>query len=194
MPMMIMVVRLRANRRLRLLHHHGAMRSIAGLHREWNPYSESARAQARRWPVPGRSKACEDECADVARRTAASACLRICDLSDRLQHGTIGGAYAPPNVQTGMPSFLALSARLAEMPEPGKTMTPIGSTSRIWSLRLKGAALAWRAQSGLNTTCGTLRWSARRAAMRSAPLGDPPCSSTISGCLARTLSSLSQIA
>jgi len=29
---------------------------------------------------------------------------------------------------------------LAEMPEPGKTMTPIGSTARIWSLRLKGAA------------------------------------------------------
>ena len=28
------------------------------------------------------------------------------------------------------------------MPEPGKTMTPIGSTSSIWSLRLNGAALA----------------------------------------------------
>ena len=39
------------------------------------------------------------------------------------------------------------------MPEPGKTMTPIGRTSRIWSLRLKGAALAWRVQSGLNGIC-----------------------------------------
>jgi len=53
-----------------------------------------------------------------------------------------GNTHAPPNFQTGMPSFLALSARLAEMPEPGKTMTPIGNTSMIWSLRLNGAALA----------------------------------------------------
>jgi len=53
-----------------------------------------------------------------------------------------GGAHVPPNFQTGMPSFLALSARFAEMPEPGNTMTPIGSKSRIWSLRLKGAAFA----------------------------------------------------
>ena len=51
-----------------------------------------------------------------------------------------GGAHAPPNFQTGMPSFLALSARFAEMPEPGNTMTPIGRTSSIWSLRLNGAA------------------------------------------------------
>ena len=35
------------------------------------------------------------------------------------------------------------------MPEPGKTMTPMGRTSSIWSLRLKGAALRWRFQSGL---------------------------------------------
>ena len=51
-------------------------------------------------------------------------------------------AHASPNFHTGMPSFLALSARFAEMPEPGNTMTPIGRTSRIWSLRLNGAALA----------------------------------------------------
>lgn len=89
--------------------------------------------------------------------------------------------------------LLALSARLAEMPEPGKAMSPIGRTASIWSLRLKGAALAWRVQSGLNAICGTLRWSAQRAAMRSAPFGDPPCSSTMSGCWAWTLSSLSQI-
>ena len=52
-------------------------------------------------------------------------------LADVLQCDGNGGAYAPPNVQTGMPSFFALSARFAEIPEPGKTMTPIGSTSRI---------------------------------------------------------------
>ena len=56
----------------------------------------------------------------------------------------IGGAQAPPssNFQTGMPSFLALSARFAEIPEPGNTMTPIGRISSILSLRLNGAALA----------------------------------------------------
>jgi len=35
------------------------------------------------------------------------------------------------------------------MPVPGKCMTPIGSTSSIASLRLKGAALACFVQSGL---------------------------------------------
>ncbi len=39
------------------------------------------------------------------------------------------------------------------MPVPGKMMTPIGMTANIWSLRLKGAALACRVQSGLNGTC-----------------------------------------
>ena len=43
-----------------------------------------------------------------------------------------------------MPSILALSARLSSMPVPGKSMTPIGSTSSMASLRL-------------NATCGTLR-------------------------------------
>jgi hypothetical protein len=33
--------------------------------------------------------------------------------------------------QTGIASFLALSARLAEIPEPGKTMRPIGIASSI---------------------------------------------------------------
>jgi hypothetical protein len=44
-----------------------------------------------------------------------------------------GGAYAPPlpNFQTGMPSFRALSAMFSWMPVPGKTRTPIGSTSSI---------------------------------------------------------------
>lgn len=45
------------------------------------------------------------------------------------------GAYAPPpfgrKSNSGMPSFLALSARLSWMPVPGKTMTPIGRTSSI---------------------------------------------------------------
>ena len=57
------------------------------------------------------------------------------------------------------------------MPEPGNTINPIGRTSRIRSLRLNGAALACRFQSGLKTTCVTLRLSAQQAAMRSAPLG-----------------------
>jgi hypothetical protein len=54
------------------------------------------------------------------------------------------GGYAPPlpNFQTGIASFLALSARLSWMPVPGNTMTPIGSTSSIAWFRLNGAALA----------------------------------------------------
>src|SRR5262245_63660634 len=68
-----------------------------------------------------------------------------------------GNAHAPPQFQTGMPIFFALSARFAEMPEPGNTITPIGRTSRIRSLRLNGAALACRCQSGLKTICVTLR-------------------------------------
>ena len=69
-------------------------------------------------------------------------------------------------------------------PEPEKTRTPTGSTSSIASLRLKGAALACLVQSGANPTCGTLRWSAQREAINSAPFGVPPCNSTMSGCLA----------
>ena len=68
-----------------------------------------------------------------------------------------GDAHAPPNRQTGMPSFLALSARLPWMPVPGKTMTPIGSTSSIWSLRLNGAARPCFVQSGAKPICGTPR-------------------------------------
>jgi hypothetical protein len=79
------------------------------------------------------------------------------------------GAYAPlSNFQTGMPSFLALSARFAEMPEPGNTMTPIGTTASIWSLRRNGAALAWRVQSGLKAIWVTLRALARSGALRAA--------------------------
>lgn len=48
----------------------------------------------------------------------------------------------PSNRQTGMPSTRALSARFPVMPEPGKTMAPIGNVCRSASLRLKGAALA----------------------------------------------------
>jgi hypothetical protein len=62
-----------------------------------------------------------------------------------------------PNFQTGMPSLRALSARVSWMPVPGATSTPIGNTSSMASFRLNGAALAWRAQSGLKAICGTLR-------------------------------------
>jgi hypothetical protein len=34
----------------------------------------------------------------------------------------MGGALAPPNFQTGMPGFFALSAKLSWMPVPGKAM------------------------------------------------------------------------
>ena len=51
------------------------------------------------------------------------------------------------------------------MPEPGNTMTPIGITASIWSLRRNGAALAWRIQSGLKAICVTLRALAQAAAM-----------------------------
>ena len=54
------------------------------------------------------------------------------------------GAYAPPALRksrSGMPSVLALSARLSVMPDPGKTMRPMGRTSSSWSLRLNGADL-----------------------------------------------------
>ena len=68
-----------------------------------------------------------------------------------------------------MPSFLALSARLSVMPVPGNTMTACGTSARRRSLRLKGAALPSRSQSGLNAICVTLRLSAQQAAMRSAP-------------------------
>src|SRR5262249_56712181 len=81
------------------------------------------------------------------------------------------GAHAPPsNFQTGMPSFLALSARFAEMPEPGNAMTPIGITASIWSLRRNGAALAWRGPSRLEAGLGGLRGVAPRAAGRPAAL------------------------
>ena len=61
-----------------------------------------------------------------------------------------GAHAAGPNRFTGMPIALALSAKFSLMPLPGKTMTPIGKVSSSLSLRLNGAALAWRAQSGLN--------------------------------------------
>src|ERR1700733_10831772 len=59
-----------------------------------------------------------------------------------------------------MPSLLALSVRLAEIPEPGKAMRPIGRTESIWSLRRNGAALAWRVPSGLKAVFGTFRAAA----------------------------------
>src|SRR5260221_13425535 len=89
------------------------------------------------------------------------------------------GAHAPPsNFQTGMPSFLALSARFAEMPEPGNTMTPIGITASIWSLRRNGAALAWRAYACFKEPCASLRAVAHGAAFPVAPRVALPGSNT----------------
>ena len=54
------------------------------------------------------------------------------------------------------------------MPEPGKTMTPIGKTSSIWSLRLKvqrGRASSSRARSRSGARCGD-RPSGRRSSRR----------------------------
>ena len=59
---------------------------------------------------------------------------------------------------------------------------------------LERAAFLCRAKSGLKATCGTFLASAQQAAMRSAPLGEPPCSSTMPGCLACTRSSAAQMA
>jgi len=63
-------------------------------------------------------------------------------LATRTSDMIWGGAYAPPSLNTGMPSFFALSARLSWIPVPGQTTTPIGRASNIASFRLKGAALA----------------------------------------------------
>src|SRR5205823_3052614 len=93
------------------------------------------------------------------------------------------GAHAPPNFQTGMPRRRALSARLSWIPVPGKCMTPIGTSSSMASLRLNGAALACLVQSGLKAICGTFRVAAHLEAISSAPLGEPPWMSTMSGCL-----------
>ena len=80
-------------------------------------------------------------------------------------------ALCVSNRHTGMPILRALSARFSTIPEPGKTMMPIGSASSIASLRLNGAAFLCRVQSGSNATGATLRLSAQQAAMRSAPFG-----------------------
>ena len=73
------------------------------------------------------------------------------------------------------------------MPEPGKTMTPAGTMSSMRSLRLKGAALPSRVQSGLKAICVTPRLSAQQAAAFSAPFGVPPWISTMSGMLGEHL-------
>lgn len=55
--------------------------------------------------------------------------------------------HAPPSHRhTAIPIFRALSAGFWEMPGPGKAITPIGSASRIWSLRLKAAVFLWRGE------------------------------------------------
>lgn len=59
-------------------------------------------------------------------------------------------------------------------------------------------ALEWRGfgvlcRVGLKATCGTLRLSAPLGGDQLGPFGDPPCSNTMSACLAYTWSSLAQI-
>jgi len=53
-------------------------------------------------------------------------------VRDQAGQGKGHGAYGPPPLRksnSGMPSFLALSARLSLIPEPGNTTTPIGNTA-----------------------------------------------------------------
>ncbi len=128
-------------------------------------------AHGRAFPAPRRSMMIETEVPQSRSR-----------LGD---HGEENGAHAPsPDAcQTGMPRRRALSARLSVMPLPGKTINPAGMTDSISSLRRKGAALACLLQFGLKMIWVTLRASAQQAAMRSAPFGAPPCSSTIFGVL-----------
>jgi hypothetical protein len=85
------------------------------------PRPDEGRAHRRRW------------LADRGQRRAADVRAPEHRDADREKNQNEGGAHAPPssNVHTGMPSLRALSARLAETPEPGKTMTPMGSVSRI---------------------------------------------------------------
>src|SRR5690554_756920 len=73
---------------------------------------------------------------------------------------------ARPEVEDGDAELAGLVGKVAG--EPGKTTMPIGRASSMRSLRLKGAALPSRFQSGLKAICVTLRLSAQQAAMRSA--------------------------
>ncbi len=85
-----------------------------------------------------------------------------------------------------MPSSSASSARLAQCRSRGRRRRRSAGLEHP-SLRLNGQCqVAGPARP--KTTCGTLRWSAQHAAMRSAPRGLSSCSSTMSGCLAWTLS------
>ncbi len=82
--------------------------------------------------------------------------------------------------------MLGLAGEIVLDDRAGEGHGPDGRRSSIWSLRLTGAALACLVQSGMKAICGILRWSAHFAAIGSAPLGEPPCNSSMSGCLART--------
>ena len=72
-------------------------------------------------------------------------------------------------------------------------MTPLGSRFSSSSLRRNGAALPCAFQSGRQTTWSTPRASAQLAAIFSTP-GLPPCSRTMSSCLAFVRSSVLQTA
>src|SRR5260364_15055 len=130
----------------------------------------------------------EVACDGDNRHSWQSALISRSDLAaiHSMRRETRSRRYAPPspNLQTGIPIRLALSARLSWIPVPGNTMTPIGIIVSMRSLRLNGADLACFDQSGLNATCGTLRFVAHLAAISSAPFGEPPCNRTMSLCLA----------
>ena len=68
------------------------------------------------------------------------------------ERGAAAQAALNITLLTGMPSCWALSRRFSEMPEPGKPMTPLGSSLSSWSFLRKGAARPWAFQSGLHTT------------------------------------------
>ena len=63
--------------------------------------------------------------------------------------------------KTGIPSFLALSARLPVMPSPRRRRRRRGGFRASDRSRLNGAALPSLAQSGLKAICETLRLAIR---------------------------------
>lgn len=102
--------------------------------------------------MAGRAPSARDKQRRNGRYLAAmpSSVLRQWDGEAALAIPSRRRRQPPPRKSiSGMPRRFALSARLSVTPEPGKTTTPIGTASSSASLRLNGAALACRCQSGL---------------------------------------------
>jgi hypothetical protein len=76
------------------------------------------------------------------------------------------------------------------MPVPGKTMTPIGRTFEHLVVALERCGLGVLGPVGLEGDLRHLAVVGPAARCVRRPSGDPPCSSTMSGCLAWTLSSV----